>query len=55
MRKETRAKILQCGAAKEHKEHPWATPSIAFRIATDHGAKDYPDCKMTVRGHKKRN
>ena len=53
MKKETRDKILRCGAKKEEKEHPWATPSLAMRIATDHGVKDYPDCVMTVREKRK--
>ena len=54
MKKETRSKILECAAKKEHKEHPWATPTMAMRIATDHGVKDYPDCAMTIREGKKR-
>jgi len=54
MRNETRTKILQCGAKKEGKEHTWASPTIAMRIATDHGVKDYPDCIMTVRETKKK-
>jgi hypothetical protein len=53
MKKSTKEKILKCGAVKEQKEHPWATPTIALRIATDHGVKDYPDCKMTVRDNRK--
>lgn len=54
MKKETRDKILKCAAKKEHIEHPWTTPTIAMRIATDHGVKDYPDCIMTVRETKKK-
>jgi len=54
MNKNTRNKVLKCGAKKEQKEHPWASPSIAMRIATDHGAKDYPECVMTVRERRKK-
>ena len=31
-----RAKDLQKGAAQEAKEHPWASPARARRIARDH-------------------
>jgi hypothetical protein len=54
MKKATKDKILQCGAKKEQHEHPWASPTLALRIATDHGVDDYPQCKMTVRDHKSR-
>jgi hypothetical protein len=54
MRKETKDKILKCAAKKEQSEHPWTTPTLAMRIATDHGVKDYPDCIMTVREGKRR-
>ena len=54
MKKSTKAKILECAAKKEAAEHPWATPTMAMRIATDHGVKDYPDCAMTIREGKKR-
>jgi hypothetical protein len=54
MKKETRIKILECAAKKEQHEHPWATPTIAMRIATDHPIKDYPDCIMTVRERKRK-
>lgn len=53
MKHETKDKILKCGAKKEAKEHPWATPTIAMRIATDHGVKEYPQCIMTVRERRK--
>ena len=54
MKRETKSKILACGAKKEAREHPWASPTIAMRIASDHGAKEYPGCKMTVRDYKKK-
>lgn len=53
MKHETKDKILKCGAKNEAKEHPWATPTIAMRIATDHGVKEYPQCIMTVRERRK--
>ena len=52
MRKSEKSKILHCAAKVEAKEHPWASPTLALRIATDHGVKEYPQCKMTVRDHK---
>jgi hypothetical protein len=55
MKKESnRAKAMKCAAKVEQKEHPWATPTMAMRIATDHGVKDYPDCVMTVREQRKK-
>ena len=54
-RKGTKAKIIQCAAKIEQKEHPWASPDLAMRIATDHGARDYPQCKMTVRDVKRKS
>ena len=53
--KSGKSKILKCGAKIEQKEHPWATPTIAMRIASDHGPEDYPQCKMTVREYRKKN
>lgn len=46
---------MTCAAKIEAKEHPWATPNLAMRIAMDHGEGEYPQCKMTVRDVKKRN
>jgi len=48
-----KGKIMTCAAKVEQKEHPWATPDMAMRIATDHGEKDYPQCLMTVRERRK--
>jgi len=47
-------KVMKCAAKVEQKEHPWATPDMAMRIATDHGMKDYPQCIMTVREGKRK-
>lgn len=54
MKKATKTKILQCAAKKEQKEHPWASPTLAMRIATDHGVKEYPECIMTIREGKRK-
>lgn len=53
MQKKQKGKVMACAAKIEQKEHPWATPTIAMRIATDHGEGDYPQCIMTVRERRK--
>lgn len=53
MKKAAKSKIMKCAAKVEEKEHPWATPTMAMRIATDHGMKEYPQCIMTVRDNRK--
>ena len=54
MKKSTKTKILECAAKKEQEEHPWASPTLAMRLATDHGVKEYPECIMTIREGKRK-